>query len=388
MFLSTFYLVLISQGIFHCSSNKKETPEEIRKKQFSSLTTFYSGKEGNGFETPDPKAPVVSHFHKDQKIKIIESFTDPRRNLFGWILVQDEFGKESWIRRESIGARLQSNEGIGEIYSPGRVFDDGSSESAHPGENLGLTLEFFLQKGEIYSFGHWEKKKYRQFSVGSKEKLKYFSESRNAVLDIAKARRLGEKDDGNLGCWFGYKYRAKSEIPPEEIRLKDIVYKGDIQPKLITGELQFSIKDELLIDRILKIAEELRPYSKIEEIRRNDDLRPWKCESDHCHTAIWKLPNKTYLFVTLENRTGPGVQSLFLIVSIEKGIEKVIFYHFDQGSETKALFFSRLTDIDGDGVPELWLSDENSQGESFIMKFFLLEKDLLLPLGKRYWTGC
>lgn len=373
-----------------CSLGERSPSEkEIRKQEFSRITTYYSGRDGKGYETPDAKSPIISNFSKLQKFRIIESFTDPRKNLYGWVLVEDEFGKQSWVRSESLGAKLRANDGIGEIYSPSGPFDEGnSSVSALPGENLGLMLELFTQKGEIYSFGPWEKNNYRQFSVSFKENLKYLSESKNVVLDLKKARRLGEKDDKRSGCWFGYWYNAKSELPTKEIRPGDIVYKGDIRPKLVEGELKSQVKDKAQTNRILRIVEELRPYSPIEEIKRKDDPISWKCEGEHCHIAEWKLPNKTYLFTTLEARTGSGSYSLFLIVSIEKGIEKVAFYHFDHGSETKALFFLRLSDMDGDGIPEVWLSDQNSHGETYITKFFLFEKDLLLPLGKRYWTGC
>lgn len=384
-FLAVFIFLLFSFCKF---PEKQPTQEEIRKREFSSIITYYSGKDGNGYDIPDNTSAIVSHFTKLQKLRILESFTDPRRNLYGWAFVQDEFGKESWIRNESIGAKLRENEGIGEIFTPSGPFEGGVvSDTARPGENLGLTLEFFLQKGEIHSFGPLDKKKFRQFSLGSKENLKYLSGSKNAVLDLKMARRLGGNDEEQGGCWFGYMYNAKSEHPVKEIHPKDIVYRGDVRPKLIEGELKFQVQDKAQINRILRIAEELRPYSKIEEIKRKDEV-PWKCDDRHCHTAEWKLPNKTYLFATLESWPGSGFYSLFFILSIENGTEKVVMYHFDRGSETKALFFSRLTDIDGDGVPEIWLGDQDSHGESYYTKYFLFQKDLLLPLGRSYWTGC
>ncbi|MEI1278987.1 SH3 domain-containing protein [Leptospira venezuelensis] len=384
-------LVLLLFHFSNCLPQKTISPEEARKSEFSKITTYYSGKDGNGYETPNESASVVVRFSKGEKIKILESLSDPRRNLYGWVIVQTESGTKAWIKQETIKAKLLFNEGIGEIYSISKPYgNDGYvSEPQLSGENIGLILDLFIHKGEIISFGPWDKKKNKQFSVSSKEGLKYLSFKKGQTLELGKARRLDEKQDEQSGCWFGYPFNARLKLSESEISYKeDLVFKGDIQPKLFPGKVEYGAKNKDYIKILNSLARELIRYAPKEKLGEIPEL---KCDAgEHCHTALWSLPEKKYLFATLESRhevTGE-FHSLFLIILLEDGKEKVVSYLFDKGFETAGRFFTKLTDMDGNGVPEVWVSDQNSQNESFIERIFLLDRDLFLRIGEKYWTGC
>ncbi|WP_125172161.1 hypothetical protein [Leptospira haakeii] len=335
---------------------------------------------------------IILKFSKGQKVKILETLSDIRRNLYGWVLVQNEFGEQAWIRQDSISAKLLPNEGIGEIYSvSARLRKGRDNEKPKPGENLGLILDLFIHQGEIISFGSWERKKYKQYKVGSKERLKYLSKSKGQVLELGNARRLGEQYDGETGCWFGYEYNSKIGLQESEINsTQDLVFGGDIYPKFPDGEIQNGVTDEKYIQILNRISNDLSKYSSIEEIKKGT-VRPLKCEGEHCHTAAWILPDKTYLFSTIEAIFTGEVRrhySLFLIVLIKDGREKLISFLFDKSSESIGRFFYKITDMDSNGIPEIWIEDINSHGESFEEKIFLLDRDSFIPLGTRYWTGC
>ncbi|TGK03487.1 SH3 domain-containing protein [Leptospira selangorensis] len=374
-----------------CITSKSIPESELRKIEFSKLNTYYAGKDGKGYETPDESSTAIVQFLNGQKIKVLESLSDPRRNLYGWVLVQTESGTKAWVKRETIKAKLLFNEGIGEIYSISKPYDNSGlvSESKLPGENIGLILDLFIHKGEIVSFGPWEKKNYKQFSVSSKEDLRYLSFKRGQTLELGKVRRLDEKQDEQVGCWFGYPFNARIKLSDPEISYKeDLVFKGDIQPKLPPGKIEYGIKNKDQIKILNLLAKELIRYAPKESLGEIPEL---KCDGgEHCHISLWSLPEKKYLFATLEGRhevTGK-FHSLFLIVSLEEGKEKVVSYLFDQGFETAGRFFTKLTDMDGNGIPEVWVGDQNSQNESYIERIFLLDKDLFLRLGEKYGTGC
>ncbi|WP_167481998.1 SH3 domain-containing protein [Leptospira andrefontaineae] len=368
------------------------TPEEAIKEEFQLINTYYSGKDGNGYETPNLQSQIIFKFSKGQKVKILETLSDIRRNLYGWVLVQNEFGAEAWIRQDSISAKLLPNDGIGEIYSASsRLFKGRDDEKPKPGENLRLILNFFLYKGEIISFGPWEKKKYKQYKVSSKEGLKYLSKSKAQVLELGKARRLEEQYDVESGCWFGYNYNSKIGLNESEINSRqDLVFGGDIHPKFPEGEIQYGVKDEKYIQILNRISKDIAKYSDIKEIR-NGEVTPLRCEGEHCHTVVWRLPGKSYLFATLETMFTGEVRrhySLFLIVSIQDGREKLVSFLYDKSSESIGRFFHTITDMDANGKHEIWVEDIDSLGESFETKVFLLDKDSFILLGSKYRTGC
>lgn len=374
-----------------CITSKSIPESELRKIEFSKLNSYYAGRDGKGYETPDESSTVIVQFSNGQKIKVLESLSDPRRNLYGWVFVQTESGTKAWVKQNSINAKLLPNEGTGEIYSIFKPHDNNDlvSESKLPEENIGLILDLFIHKGEIVSFGPWDKKKYKQFSVSSKEGLKYLSLKKGQTLELGKARRLNEKQDEQGGCWFGYPFNAHLNLSDSEISYKeDLVFKGDIQPKLPPGKIEYGVKNKDYIKILNLLAKELIRYAPKESLGEIPEL---KCDGgEHCHISLWNLPEKKYLFATLEGRhevTGK-FHSLFLIVSIEGGREKVVSYLFDQGFETAGRFFTKLTDMDGNGIPEVWVSDQNSQNESYIEKIFLLDQDLFLRLGSKYGMGC
>lgn len=374
---------------FNCSQQKSISAEVLPRSEFSLTNVYYSGKDGNGYETPNESSAVVKRFSKGERIRILETLSDPRRNLYGWVYVQSESGTNSWIKQNSIKAKLIPNEGIGEIYSITRVNEQSlESDKKLAGENLGLNLDLFIRNGEIISFGAWEKRKYKQYSVGSKEDMKYLSKSKNQVFELGKVRRFDQEFDNHEGCWFGFRYNAKTNLESSEISsTEDLAYRGNIRPKFVRGELKYNIKNKEYIRILNNLAGELLDHSPKEMRGMIPQL---KCEGDHCHTAAWSLPERKYIFATLEGRqekTGK-FYSLFLIVSIEGGKEKVVSYRFENGSETVGRFFLKLTDMDANGIVEVWVSDQDSQAESYLERIYLLDGDLFLYLGERYSTGC